>query len=157
LAMARLESGTVHVNRQWHALDDVIGAVLTRLRRRIGDRRIEVDASRAPPLVWLDGEVIVQVPSDLVDNALEHLGSDRPIAIAASAEGGLTISVSDQGVGLRPGEEQRVFEKFYRTRQESATGGAGLGLSICRAVIDAHGGRIWAENRVGGGARFSFR
>jgi len=156
LDMARLESGTVHLNRQWHSLDDVVGVVLTRTRRRLGARPIEVDLSGAPPLVWLDGVLIGQVLTNLLDNAVKHAPGDTPISIAATSADGLTVSVADRGPGLAPGEQERVFEKFYRARVESATGGAGLGLSICRAVVDAHGGRIWAENRSGGGARFAF-
>ena len=63
------------------------------------------------------------------------------------------MSVADHGAGLLPGEEQRVFDKFYRARPEGATGGAGLGLAICRAIVEAHRGRIWAENRADGGVR----
>ena len=157
LDMARLETGAVQVNRQWQPLDEVIGAVLTRLRKRLGTRRVSVDLGAAPALVQLDSVLVGQVLSNLLDNALKYTPEGTPIEIAAmQAEGAVRVCVTDHGPGLGEGEEQRVFEKFYRANPEGGPGGVGLGLTICRAVVEAHGGRIWAENRPQGGARFCF-
>ena len=80
-----------------------------------------------------------------------------PIEVRAIAvDDGVEVMVADHGAGLLPGQEQRVFDKFYRARPEGASGGAGLGLAICRAIVEAHRGRIWAENRAEGGVRFAF-
>jgi two-component system sensor histidine kinase KdpD len=157
LDMARFESGTVRLNQQWHPFEEVVGVVLHRLRNRLEGRRVEIDLAKSPPLVWLDVVLIGQVLSNLLDNAVKYTPSHSPIELRASAiAGGVEVTVSDRGEGLLPGEEQRVFDKFYRARPEGATGGAGLGLAICRAIIEAHGGRIAAENRTDGGVCFRF-
>jgi two-component system sensor histidine kinase KdpD len=157
LDMAKLETGTVAINRQWQPVDEVIGAVLSRLRPRLGDRAVHVDLDAAPSLVWVDPVLIGQVLTNLLDNAIKYAPGGTPVAIAVRTEGdGVAWSVEDNGPGLVPGDEQRVFEKFYRAQPEGATGGAGLGLAICRAIVDAHGGRIRGENRERGGARFVF-
>jgi two-component system sensor histidine kinase KdpD len=157
LDMARLETGAVQLNRQWHAFEEVVGTVLERLKKRIEGRRVDIDLSRCPALVWLDGVLIGQVLTNLLDNSVKYTPAGSPIEIRAEAVAdGVAVSVSDHGPGLLPGEEQRVFEKFYRARPEGATGGAGLGLAICRAIVEAHRGRIEAQNLAVGGVRFRF-
>jgi two-component system sensor histidine kinase KdpD len=107
--------------------------------------------------VELDSVLIGQVITNLIDNALKYTPAGTPIEISAATDAeGLRICLADRGPGLGPGEEKRVFEKFYRARTEGGPGGVGLGLTICRAVVEAHGGHIWAENRADGGARFCF-
>ena len=158
LDMARLESGAVQFNRQWHPFDEVIGPVFARLRKRLEGREVNVDVSRAPPLVWLDNVLIGQVLTNLLDNALKYTPAGTPIDLTLSpTDRGVEVSVRDYGPGLAPGEEERVFDKFYRAHPEGTPGGAGLGLAICRAAVAAHEGRIWAENLSDGGVRFVFR
>ena len=157
LDMARLETGAVQVNRQWHPLDEVVGAVLSRLRKRLEGRRVHVNLEGAPALARLDSVLVGQVLTNLVDNALKYTPAGTSIEISAATDPeGLRICLADRGPGLGAGEERRVFDKFYRARPEAGPGGVGLGLTICRAVVEAHGGRIWAENRADGGARFCF-
>jgi two-component system sensor histidine kinase KdpD len=101
--------------------------------------------------------LVEQVMINLVDNAIRYTPAETPLDISATATGEeMTIEVADRGPGILPGEEERIFEKFYRARPGGADGGAGLGLTICSAVVRAHGGRIWACNRAGGGAAFRF-
>jgi len=157
LDMARLETGAVQLNRQWHPLDEVVGAVLSRLGKRLEGRRVDVNIEAAPALVELDSVLIGQVITNLIDNALKYTPAGTPIEISGATDAeGLRICLADRGPGLGPGEEKRVFEKFYRARTEGGPGGVGLGLTICRAVVEAHGGHIWAENRADRGARFCF-
>ena len=78
------------------------------------------------------------------------------LVLSLSAGDEITVSVIDRGPGIKPGDEERVFDKFHRGSHEGAVGGAGLGLTICRAIVEAHGGRIWTENRLVGGAMFCF-
>jgi len=101
--------------------------------------------------------LIEQVFINLLENAVKYTPSGTPIEITATAvDGAVRVDVADHGPGLPAGEEARIFEKFYRVPAATATGGVGLGLTIVRGIITAHGGRIWAENRPGGGALFRF-
>jgi two-component system, OmpR family, sensor histidine kinase KdpD len=107
--------------------------------------------------VPIDGLLIEQVLINLIENALKYTPAGSPIDISAkAATRAVTVEVADRGPGLPSGEEGRVFDKFYRSRDEGRGVGAGLGLTICRGIVTAHGGRIWAENRPGGGAAFRF-
>lgn len=156
LQMTRLESGALQLHRDWHPLEEVVGAALGRLTRSLGDRRVTVSLPPDLPLVAIDDVLIEQVLLNLLDNAVKHTPPDSAIRIIATAtDRKVTVEIADHGPGLRAGEEDRVFEKFYqagpRTRQ-----GAGLGLAICRGIVEAHGGRIWAHNLPEGGVAFLF-
>jgi two-component system sensor histidine kinase KdpD len=156
LEMTRLESGSLELHHDWHPLEEVIGAALRRLGKRLADRRIDVKVAPDLPLVLIDDVLVEQVFINLLDNALKYTPAKSPVRIAATAtENRITVEVSDRGPGLPPGEEERVFEKFYRG---GATGerGAGLGLAICKGVVEAHGGHIWAHNLPEGGVAFFF-
>jgi two-component system sensor histidine kinase KdpD len=157
LEMMRLESGAVSLKKEWHPLEEVIGSTLTRMEQRLTHHPVRVDLPPDLPLVLLDGVLIEQVLVNLLDNAVKYTPAGTPIEIyAAQGDGAVQVEVADQGPGFAAGDEERVFEKFYRGRPESTTRGVGLGLAICRAVIEAHGGRIWAATRPGGGAVVRF-
>jgi two-component system sensor histidine kinase KdpD len=105
----------------------------------------------------VDARLIQQALNALLSNAAAHGGSNKPIEVNARRDGAaLVISVADRGPGLAPGEESKVFEKFYRGPR-TRPGGIGLGLSIARQLVETHGGELVAQNREGGGARFSIR
>ncbi len=105
----------------------------------------------------MDGLLIEQVFINLLENAIKYTPAGTPIEIAASAaEGAVVVDVADRGPGFPPGEDAKVFDKFYRIAGATTVAGVGLGLTICRGIVTAHGGRIWAENRPGGGAVFRF-
>lgn len=159
LEMTRLESGRVAVNKQWHVLEELVGSALTRVQEQLGNRPVQTAIPADLPLVPVDGLLIEQVLINLLDNACKYTPVNAPLEIHAISDGRqVLVSVMDRGPGLAPGDEERVFEKFYRGSAVGASGrrGAGLGLAICLAIIKAHGGRIGAENRPGGGARFWF-
>jgi two-component system sensor histidine kinase KdpD len=157
LDMTRLEAGTIHVQKEWQPLEEVVGAALGRLEPRLQGRPVSVSLPADLPLVPLDSVLIEQVLVNLLENALIYTLGDSPIDITAwPADGAVVVEVADRGPGLPPGDEQRVFEKFYHTQPLGRAGGVGLGLTICRGFVEAHGGRIWAENRIGGGAQFCF-
>jgi two-component system, OmpR family, sensor histidine kinase KdpD len=157
LDMTRLEAGTIQVHKEWQPLEEVVGAALTRLEPRLKGRQISADLPANLPLVPLDSVLIEQVLINLLENALRHTPPDSSIDIAAwSADGDVVVEVADRGRGLPPGDEQRVFEKFYHTEPLGRATGVGLGLTICRGFVEAHGGQIWAENRPEHGARFRF-
>lgn len=157
LDMTRLESGTLRVHKEWHSLEEVVGAALTRLGPELHGREIQVSLTSLP-LIPMDDVLFEQVVRNLVDNAVKHSGSDAPILLQARLEEStLRLEVADFGKGLPPGEEGRVFEKFYRGHGASDREGAGLGLAICRGIVEAHGGTVEAANRAGGGAIFTVR
>ncbi|HEX4632974.1 MAG TPA: DUF4118 domain-containing protein, partial [Gemmatimonadales bacterium] len=157
LDMIRVESGALRIQREWQPLEEPLGVALIRLGDRLKDRQVSVDLPADLPFVPGDPVLLEQVFVNLIENAVKYTPMGSPIEVAASSEGGVVrVRVADRGPGLPPGEEERVFEKFYRSAGAPPGGGVGLGLTICRGIIKAHGGRIWAENRAGGGAVFQF-
>jgi two-component system, OmpR family, sensor histidine kinase KdpD len=157
LDMTRLESGAVQVRKQWQSLEEVVGAALHRLGDRLSAHPVTVRLAADLPLVPLDDVLIEQVLFNLVENAAKYSPGGAAIEINAElADGAVRVDVLDRGAGVSEGEEQRVFEKFYRANAPEAAEGLGLGLTIARGIVEAHGGRMAAENRAGGGARFWF-
>jgi len=156
LDMTRLESGSLRLQKEWHPVEEIVGSALGRLDDRLAGRRVTTRLPEDLPLVPLDGMLIEQVLVNLLENATKYTDPGTPIQVSAWAEPGrVTLEVADEGPGLPPGHEERVFEKFFR-HADKGRPGAGLGLAICRGIVVAHGGRIWAENRPGGGAAFRF-
>jgi two-component system, OmpR family, sensor histidine kinase KdpD len=157
LDMIRVESGALEVQKEWQPLEEVVGVALIRLEDRLRGRTVRVDLPPDLPLVPLDGVLMEQVLVNLLENAVKYTPAGSPIDISAVSQGDhVRVDVADRGPGLPPGEESRVFDKFYRGAGASPAGGIGLGLTICRGIVTAHGGRIWAENRPGGGAVLRF-
>jgi two-component system sensor histidine kinase KdpD len=160
LDMIRLETGALEVQRDWQPLEEVVGVALIRLEERLRGHPVEVRLPPDLPLALLDGLLIEQVFVNLLENAVKYTAAGTPIEISASVgDGAIVVDVADRGPGLPQGEEGRIFEKFYRlpgAAGAAGAGGVGLGLTICRGIVTAHGGRIWAENRSGGGAVFHF-
>jgi len=157
LDMTRFEAGAVKLDLEWQSLEEVVGAALSRLETRLSGRVVEVDLPADLPLVRCDAVLIEQVLVNLVENALKYSPAGTPLGVSAQEKEGLVIvRVTDRGPGIPPGEQERIFEKFYRAVRRGDPGGVGLGLAICRAIVSAHGGRIWAENREGGGAAVHF-
>jgi two-component system sensor histidine kinase KdpD len=158
LDMTRLESGMLRVRRDWHSLEELVGAALVRLEATLGSRPVILDLQPDLPLVSIDGVLFEQVLTNLIENAHKYSADGLPIEIHAAIAGTtLRLEVADRGPGLPSGEEIRVFEKFHRGSNTRAVPGAGLGLSICQGIVEAHGGTISAANRDGGGATFTVR
>lgn len=160
LEMTRLEAGGLTVRKEWQPMEEVVGAALTRLETRLRDRLISVNLPPDLPLVPLDAVLIEQVFLNLLENALKYTPPAAQISISAVAVGApqpsaIQVTVADHGLGLRPGDERLIFEKFNRGTQPSG-GGTGLGLTICQGIVRVHGGQIWAERRPEGGAAFIF-
>ena len=155
LEMTRLESGALQLRKEWHPLEEVIGAALGRLGKELADRRVDTRVPPDLPLVPIDDVLIEQVLVNLLDNAVKYTPGGSPIRIIATSTGeAITVEVADHGPGLPRGEEDKVFEKFYRGMPGGR--GAGLGLAICQGIIKAHGGNIWAQNLPEGGVAFLF-
>ena len=157
LEMTRLEAGAVQVHTEWQPLEEVVGAALTRLEAQMLGRPLTIQLPADLPLVPLDSVLIEQVLLNLLDNALKYTPPGSPLALTAWATAeAVTVEVADRGPGLPPGEEQRIFEKFYRVQGSAQPSGTGLGLTICRGLVEAHGGQMWAANRPGGGTVVRF-
>jgi two-component system sensor histidine kinase KdpD len=168
LDLSRLEAGVAVPQRDWYLIGDVVATVLDRLdlAGQTHDRSIEVDVPGDLPLVFVDHEQLEQVVTNLVENAVKYSTPASPIQVSARVRAGATeleVRVADRGVGILAEERAAIFDKFYRAQRGQLSGagirvpaGSGLGLAICRAIVAAHGGRIWAECREGGGATLVF-
>ncbi|WP_306590094.1 ATP-binding protein [Geothrix sp. 21YS21S-4] len=153
LDLTRLESGALQAQKDWQPLEEVVGSALGRLERRSGPLPVRVDLPEDLPLVPLDAALIEQVLINLFTNAQVHAPGRNVDLRAWGAPGWVHLEVADRGPGLPEGFEERVFDKFFRL-PGAGEGGVGLGLAICRAVLQAHGGWIRAEGQPGGGTVF---
>ncbi|AXE33787.1 sensor histidine kinase [Chromobacterium phragmitis] len=156
LDMAKLQSG-VKLNKEWQLLDEVVGSAVRACERSLRDHKLELDLSRDLPVLEYDAVLIERVLVNLLENAGKYTPAGSRIELAARHDGDkVRITVTDDGPGLPAHMEQRAFDKFTRGAPESTTPGVGLGLAICRAIIENHGGTIEAGNAQPHGARFSF-
>jgi two-component system sensor histidine kinase KdpD len=150
LDMARLEAGEVVLNRQWHSPEEMVGSALRRLDKKLKSRQVKVTMADSFALVHVDAVLLQQVLVNLLDNAAKYSPPGSPIDITVETHGqGLSISVANTGEGIPKALQQKVFDKFFRICPESAQSGVGLGLSICRAIVGAHGGDIQAATDQG--------
>jgi two-component system sensor histidine kinase KdpD len=157
LDMTRLESGAVKLSKEWQPLEEVIGAALTRLEEQLAGREVRTLLPPDLPFVAFDGVLLEQVLVNLLEHAIKYTPAGSPIEISAQpANNVMIVEIADHGPGMPPADVEKIFDKFYRTRSAEGKGGIGLGLTICKGIIEAHGGRIWAENRPDGGAAFRF-
>jgi two-component system sensor histidine kinase KdpD len=157
LQAIRLEAGDLELKREPYKLEDIINTVLHRLRGALLGRPVEVRLPPELPLLPVDERLLDQVLVNLLENAVLHTPAGSPIALSAILQDEhVLVEIADEGPGLPPEELERVFDKFYRGPGYESKGGLGLGLAICRGIIDLHGGRIWVENRPSGGAVFRF-
>ncbi len=157
LDMARLQSGQVTLKREWQPVEEVIGSALKASTRALADRTVHIDMKPELPFVEFDAVLIERVLCNLLENAGKYTNPGNNIIIQAQRiKESIQISVSDDGPGFSAGSEESVFDKFTRGRTESPISGVGLGLAICRAIVEAHNGRIWAEHVTPQGARFIF-
>jgi two-component system sensor histidine kinase KdpD len=154
LELTKLESGHVQVKKEWVPMEEVVGSAVGRMEEQLGDRPLTLNLREA--WVPLDPVLLEQVLLNLLDNALKFSPPGSPIEIEGwTLPGQARLSVSDHGPGFAPGEEARVFDKLYRGSRSASVPGAGLGLAICRGIIQAHGGTILADNHPRGGARIT--
>ncbi len=154
LDMTRFESGVVEPRREWVPLVEVVGSAMNRVEQALAGRQVKFDIPDATPLLSIDPILVQQLFVNLLENAAKYTPSGSELSIRAAREGGtLVVDVADRGPGIPEGEEERVFERFHRTAAPGVRG-VGLGLPIARAIAHAHGGRLTAANRPGGGALF---
>ena len=156
LDMARLAEGTLVLHCEWYALEEIIGGALARMEKVLELRDIKIDLPENLPLIWIDGVLLQQVLINLFENIAKYTPAGSPIDINATvANNTLSLSVADFGPGVPENHTSDIFEKFYRYHAESSTHGIGLGLALCRSIMQAHQGEIIADNRAEGGACFT--
>lgn len=162
LEMARLEAGGVRLRREPTSVREVVQQAQTAVREAMGPRSCTVTIPPDVPRLSMDGVLVSHALANLLENAAKYSPPDTPIEVEAHAvDGQVAITVSDRGIGVPEHEIGRIFDKFYRPTRGKAVplpaAGTGLGLSIARGIVEAHGGRIWAERRTGGGVVFELR
>ena len=155
LDMAKLQSGKVVLNKQWQPVDEVIGSALRISGALTASFKVSVEIAPNLPLLAFDSVLIERVLCNLIENAVKY-GRDQILVKAELAHEEFIISVTDNGRGLPDGMGEKIFDKFTRGEKESATYGVGLGLAICKSIIEAHHGKIWATNLPALGAKISF-
>ncbi|MCK9284921.1 MAG: DUF4118 domain-containing protein [Rhodocyclaceae bacterium] len=158
LDMARLQAGRVHLRREWQPIEEVVGAAVRLLEPALAHHRLHISLPADLPLVNIDAVLMERVLGNLLENAAKYAPAGSAIALAARVDGNaLEISVRDEGPGFPGDKLDTAFERFSRGTTESNTPGVGLGLAICKAIVDAHGGRIAAANEAHGGACVTVR
>jgi two-component system sensor histidine kinase KdpD len=154
LSLSRIEAGAFQPDRQAVAVDELITDRISRLDRLLSSVRLQTDVATDLPLVDVDYVQMDQVLTNLLENAARYAPPGSSVRITAqTTDSTVTVSVTDEGPGINSVEEATIFEPFRRSTGSSSTG---IGLAICKAIVEAHGGHIAVENVMGGGARFSF-
>jgi len=155
LGMARLQGGDIKVASEWEALEEIAGSAVGAIKRRASSHEIVVRVPDNLPLIRGDGVLLERVIINLLENALKYSPAETRITLSARAEDGLVVvAVTDEGAGIPAELAEKVFDPFYRLHA-SASGG-GLGLTICKRIIEAHGGTIRVAPQAAGGARVEF-
>lgn len=157
LDMARIERGEVKLHLEWQPLEEVVGVALNATEQILKRHLVQLRIAHDLPLVEIDATLITRVLVNLLENASKYTPPGSQVTLSAQVVGDqLSVSVSDNGPGLPAGREDEIFEKFTRGVRESSTRGVGLGLTICRAIVESHHGKIVGGNLPGGGAIFTF-
>lgn len=152
LNMTRLEAGAIHLRHEPCDIQDAIGAALEQLGNRLENRPLKVNLPQDLPLIPMDFGLFGQALVNILDNAVKYSPADSLIEINVSqAQEAVILEICDRGIGIPAEDLERVFDKFYRVQRPESVSGTGLGLAICKGIIEAHGGRIRADNRPGGG------
>ena len=156
--MARIEAGKLRLDLQPCAVRLLIERALDRLRPELGPRVVQVEEVHDPPAVRADLELVGMVLGHLLDNAAKYSPEGSAITIRAERQGEqVRFSVEDAGPGIPEEEQDRIFERYYRSRHtRDAAPGLGMGLAIARDIVMAHGGKMWFESVPGQGSRFYF-
>nr|MBN1228624.1 GAF domain-containing protein [Anaerolineae bacterium] len=162
LEMSRIEAGSLHIQREPINVIDVLDSTLGAARLRHPQATLNLITPRKLPMVYADPRRIEQIVANLVDNACKYAPPQEPVTIQAeAADDEIKVSVRDSGRGVAPEHQEKIFDRFYQVTDPASSGdtgrhGIGLGLAICRGLVEAHEGRIWVESEPGKGATFAF-
>ncbi len=158
LEMARIEAGELHPVKEWSSVPEMITTVLDRCASVLANHRVRVDLKEGLPLVKVDARLLASSLANLLENAAQYSAAQSEVVVRGEIDATtLTMSIQDEGPGILAQDLPRVFDKFYRgsSRSVNRREGTGMGLAIARGIVEAHGGRIWVENRPGRGSTFS--
>lgn len=148
--LAKLEAGALQLRRRWGSVEEIVALALERAKELTANHVIELSLERELPSARVDANLLAEVLYSLIDNAAKYSPDGSPIKITANrvVDEMISISVEDQGQGIPAELRTRVFDKFFRISNKGAhqASGLGMGLAIARGIIEAHGGRIWAES-----------
>ena len=154
LQLARLGAPGVALRCDWESAEEIVGAVLARVRRRDQGKRVHARLEPDLPLLWCDALLVSQLLDNLVDNALKYSPADSPVELLVRrTTAGVLLAVRDRGTGVAPAWRERIFQVFQRGH-EVPGGGSGVGLAVCRAIAEAHGGSLALRGRTRGGSSF---
>lgn len=157
LDMSRIEGGALKPEKEWYPVDELIHDVLGHMQPIVQGRVVQTHLPDDLPPVELDYLQMDQVLTNLIENAVRYTPPETPIEVSAQREGEqMVISVADRGPGIPEKDKVHIFDKFYRVLGTQRGTGSGLGLAVCKGLVEAHGGRIWVEDRENGGAIFRF-
>jgi two-component system sensor histidine kinase KdpD len=156
LDMSRIESGVLQPKRSWNVLSEMVASVLHRMKSLTKRHTLQVDISEDLPLVFVDYLQLEQVFTNLISNSIKFSPSGTTISLSAwrQSDHSIRVQVKNQGPGVSEEYLEKIFDKFFRVTAAERVSGIGLGLSICKGIILAHGGKIWAENQPDGFAYF---
>ena len=155
--MARLNAGEVTLRREWQPLEEVVGASIKLLGSALAEHPVKVVLDGDLPLLEFDAVLIERVLCNLLENAAKYAPAQTPIELRARLSGAVVeVVVLDRGPGFPAHRREELFNMFVRGQSESGKPGTGLGLAICKAIVEAHGGTIAADNRPEGGAQVCF-
>jgi two-component system, OmpR family, sensor histidine kinase KdpD len=155
LDLSRLEAGALRLRKEPHDIRDIVGTALGEIERT--DGLIESIVHPGIPLVTVDFVLVVRILVNLLENAMKYSPADRSVRLEARATGReMELRVSDCGCGIPTAERQRIFQRFFRLAETASAPGLGLGLAVCKGFVEAHNGKIWVEDRPGGGSVFCF-
>lgn len=158
LEMARIEAGELRLLMKWGSVAEICDYALDQCAVDLRRHRVRADCAEDLPLVKADAKLLAEALTHIIENAAKYSPEGSEIVVAAHFEGDeLRLSVKDQGLGIAPEETERIFEKFYRSAHLDGrhTDGTGMGLAITRGLVEAHGGRVWAEDMTNQGAKFT--
>jgi len=158
IAMARIEAGKLHLEKQPVSAAEMISDVLSEFAAALQDRRVSLHVPKTLPPAEADREFVEQVVKQFLENALKYSPPGSPLTVSAGMQGGrIVIGVADHGPGIEENERSHIFDKFFRGRRHRFdTKGTGMGLAIAKGIVEAHGGKIWVESEPGEGAAFYF-
>ena len=157
LSVTRISGGTTSLKKQDEIVEEVVSEAVLRIRKRFPDSRIDVTVPDELLIVPMDATLIEQVLINLIENSIRHSDSPLPISLKVSGKkSGAVFTISDQGKGIDPSRIPDIFDGKANKISSDSSRGLGIGLSICKSIILAHDGKIFAENNISGGARFTF-